>query len=288
MGVDWFQMRPKTTDIELLKQLIEAQAFTGRQCMGYWVDPDNVFNGDRLPTESEREAVKQKHFQILNQLEALITIEPYDPEGKNGSSQNCSRVYPIIGNHFFPAEWRIADARTILPEELPDFYSRWRNHIQAVRTGQYRGYLFEWYLYAGSLKVNQFWCEFRGIVSSLPKRENAWAERMRVTALPQQIMELPPPPVYPPPRWADWSHDPPQSDPHNDPRYLALIQANEARRLLNKAWNSRVARNAKYTPDVPLETFDKFVGDGKEGWVDEFLVWVAECIEKKFGLFFDW
>ena len=59
MGADWFKMRPNTTDMDQLKQLVEAQALALRQ----WdrasdeqdtVDPDRVSNSDRLPTAQER------------------------------------------------------------------------------------------------------------------------------------------------------------------------------------------------------------------------------------------
>lgn len=288
MGVDWFKMRPNISDLGHLKVLVEAQSLALRQ----WdrstdeqddsIDSDRLFNSERLPTASERKEAKRKYIEISNTLESLLAIEPYHED-----SRNLWRVYPITRNCLFPSEWRIADERTILPTELPTYYSRWSHHIQAVGAGKYRGYLFEWYLYIESLDTKKDWEIFQHIVSTLDQRENAWAKRIRATDIPQQIMALQAPPYYPPPCWLDWAHDPTLDDFEADSRYTALQKANYTIKLLKKAWNSHVGQSAKFVQYSSNNTFDQFLAQNLISWTDEFLLWVADCINGGFGLYLD-
>lgn len=298
MGIDWTRMRPVTADISHLKSLVEEQALAlhqwdwGNEDADIHSDPCRVLNPDRLPTPEAREEAFQRYAETSRQIRELIMLEPYRPEEQEGAlSQVSCRVYPISYNPLFPCEWRLSDQRTILPDELPAYHEKWRSHIQAIRQGDYQAYLFEWYLYVESRKAQQFWHDFRGRIADLAKRENAWAKRMRDTDIPQRIMELPQPPAYPAPRWADWAHNPEQPNYHRDARYRALTQANQSMKTLKGAWNSRVAQNAKFVQYKQEQSFEEFLNeseDGEEPWIDQFLRWVAQSIQENFGLYYDW
>jgi hypothetical protein len=146
--------------------------------------------------------------------------------------------------------------------------------------------LFEWYLYTESLKAQQFWVEFRELAEARLDGHNEWVKRIRITDIPERIMALPAPPLYSIPHWSDWEHDPTLLNPEGDPRYIALSQAKDDMTSVKKAWNSRVAHNAKFVPFLPFETFNEFL-HVDNSWTNEFLIWVADCIDRKYGLYLD-
>jgi len=289
MGDDWCRMRLReNADPIEVKRLIDDQALAFRQGHDGLLDDLLTVNQDRLQTLEQRKEARQRYIDTSRILIGLLHIRAFDEtyQYQPGDKAECMRMSFIGRNDIFPAEWRLAAYRTVLPEEVETRLSEWERYIKAVREGGYRGYLLEWYLYTESHKAEQFWQELQLAINQMRQRTNAWAQRLLSTELPDQIAMLPTLTTYPPPRWSNWLDNTLVVHYQTDERYQKLQQTLNEMHRLRWEWNRGVPKShklsTKYTPFVS-RTFEQYLNIA--GGVDELFNWLRECVTDRVGLY---
>jgi hypothetical protein len=217
MGIDWFSMRPKpNVDVDEVRNLVEIQR-TSFQKSGYsysnWM-PKYDFESEHLFDEHKQQSLKSSEA-----LESKLDIDLLSEDEKTV----CFRVYPITGYSVFPIEWQQQAYRTILPSELPAQLTIWREHIAAIKRGEYQTYLKYRFLYETSLEQFQHWDELRFLVDKSLSRTNNWVRKPAFVEVQNQLLELPPPEIYPAPLWSYWYAWPHKVDELVEGHYLVVL-----------------------------------------------------------------
>jgi hypothetical protein len=285
MGIDWFSMRLKpNVDIDEVRDLVETQR-TSFQKAGYsysnWIPKyDSEF-------EHSVDEPKQQYLNSSKALKSYLNIDRWTEGEKTGV---CFRVFPITGYDVFPIEWQQQAYRTILPSELPAQLTIWREHIAAIQQGKYQTYFKYRFLYETSLELFQDWDELRSLADESLSRTNNWARKPAFVELRNQLLELPPPEIYPAPLWSYWCALPNQVDERVDGHYLKQQRYLLSFWQLNKKWNSRAPKNRKrpYYHCDNLPAFETFISMADDSWLHEFFGWAETCCQEGKGLFLDY
>ena len=281
MGIDWFRMRPKSNvEIDEIRDLVEIQR-TSFQKAG-------IRNYSDSESEHSLDEHKQQYLKSSAALKSYLDIEQWAEDEK---TRVCFRVHPITGYHLFPIEWQQQAYRTILPSELAAQLTRWREHIAAIKQGEYQTYLKYRFLYETSLQLFNDWDELRFLVDESLSRTNNWVRKPAVVEVRNQLLELPPPEIYPAPLWSYWYAWPHKVDERVDEHYFKQQRYLLSFWQLNKKWNSRVPKNRKksYSHRDNLPSFESFISMADDPWLHEFFNWVETCCcQEGKGLFLDY
>jgi hypothetical protein len=281
MGDDWCRMRTTGCERDQLIRLIneEAQAFQ-RWGLGFMSDLYPLLE-NQAESEHELELVRQQWLVAREVLNQHVEIEEYD---RDSVVPNCHRMSPIGRNGIFPGEWRIDAYRAFLPEEVPDRLKQWQGYINDVRAGAYRGYLFEWYLYATSARVHDLYTTLLYAAESVIERDNVWVVRLKATTVIDQIKDPSlKPKVYPTPHWAEWKDDTGHVHYEQDERHIQL-QATIAQLLtLQREWNRQVPSNQKIA--FKPQTFEGFLDQARWDQLDSLFNWLGRCVRDSVGLY---
>lgn len=208
MGADWvkFKVQPGA-DLQDVRNLA---AFVSEQYPhGHWIVPPSGFAEDEATRGRWQQAVRRLESQLIfpkGGLDYWSHTALTDPPGMNldvffaGKEQiaphlhdvDACRVYVISHNPVFPIEWRDEAYRIIMPSELRNFYDKWRTYIKEVRTGYWRSYLHDLYLFDRVTDEHQQQ-EFENLVDfahgSLT-RTNAWCRKVGLPAIRDRIVEF--------------------------------------------------------------------------------------------------
>jgi hypothetical protein len=260
LGTDWYRMRlrPGAGDVDL-PVLIRQQAVAFRASGSLWDDFGHL-------TGEAAERVAGAHGPPLS---AYVQVD--------ADAGNSRRVAGIVLNPIFPAEWRLAACRSFLPAELPSQLRQWETHVDEVRAGGHRDYLYAWYCYEVARQLAQQWQPLRELASAARDRRNSWAVRPELISVREEVLALPPPATPPAPAWgaAVASVIPPDED--------------GARRLaLAREWNRRVPSGQKVLLSR-IPDFGQYLANALDSpWHANCLTWIHRAAEQGYGLLLDW
>jgi hypothetical protein len=281
MGDDWCRMHIVGNARNELVRLIHegAQAF---QRWGAGLSDDlHPLLQNQAESDGERESARRQWLAANEALNRLVEVESHN---ENTAVPSCHRMSPIGRNDVFPAEWRIEAYRAYLPEEVLDKLKQWQGYISDVKAGAYRGYLFEWYLYATSTGVYDFCTTLRCAAEEARERDNNWAMRLKSTAVIDRIEDSSlKPPVYPAPRWVEWKDRGGHVRHEQDERYAQLEDTITRLLTLQREWNRQVPSNQKLT--FKLRTFETYLNQAHWDHLDSLFNWLTQCMRDGMGLY---
>lgn len=289
MGQDWCYMDVATSDTVRLKKLVQ------RQAKKYLINehfPESFqpflnlyrqWNHVEI-RDLDAQKIRQEYVQTSIELESLLDIPALKSDLPISEPNSTFRIGAISGIDIFPAEWRIECYRTYLPDEVPPQLEIWKHYLDAVRRGEYRAYLMQWYLYDEYRNLIEFWQEMRRIVELMAERSNAWVMRLKSTSLIDDIQSLPEPPTFPVPKWNEWKDITDEPDQHAEIAYKKLLELISVFHSLRKQWNSQVPKTWKMSTNIQ-PTFDEFLAIKDHPFPDQLFEWIEVGIKNGKGLY---
>ncbi|MGI8333714.1 hypothetical protein ACRYCC_27520 [Actinomadura scrupuli] len=149
-------------------------------------------------------------------------------------------------------------------------------HLDRVRHGEHRDYLYAWYRYSTSWHLAHQWQALRERAAAARSRTNNWAVRPALVEIREQILTLPAPNVPPAPHWGA---DLPAATPPDD----LDVWTGPA-----KAWNTHVPTGQKVRIGQP-PAFGQFLETAlSDQGLTDILNWIEHAIEDGYGLLLHW
>lgn len=275
MGDDWCAMRVPKGKEALARNLIETRFQIEKHQRRFRSDLAPYFLEDGVQIE----VLEDPSIALAKVCELGVYSEE--------EATDCHRMSPIGRSEIYPPEWCIAAYRSFLSDEVPAQVKQWKGYIQEVEAGSHRGYLLELYLYYEGLKLLDFHKWLADESNASRAKTNAWAERLRLTGIHEEIdsLTIPENAIGAPPRWVDWekSNDT-DIDFTTKPGYIALRETTDKLQQVKRDYNRRVPSNQKL--DYYPETFDEFLSLRLDYWLLKSLFnWLEERIEAGEGLY---
>ena len=280
MGDDWCRMRVIGSEVELFC-LVEEESEAFRAWAEGFPSDLHPYLFEKATSRHMQAAAKQRWLIINAQIQEHIVIEEYDGQTPVSS---CHRMIPIGRNDVFPAEMRIQAYRTFLPKEIPEKLQQWKDYIYKVKSGAYRAYLCEWYLYTESIEADKFCRTVLKAAEEVMKRDNAWAVRLKSTSLLNRIHEsLLSSKLYQAPRWSDWCDVPDQTTDKKDPRFAELQNYVSQLLIVQREWNRVVPSNRKLT--YYPRTYEAYLDQANSDFLNSLFDWLNQCAKDGMGLY---
>ena len=308
MGADWvkFKIQPGAD----LQEVRDLATFVSEQYPHErWIAPPSGFAADEATRERWQEAVKRLESQLIfpkGGLDYWSHTALTDPPGMNpeivfGGQERIApqlhdvdacRVYVIAHNPVFPTEWRDEAYRIILPTELRHYYDKWRVYIQEVRTGFWRSYLHDLYLFDRVTDEHQQQ-EFENLVDfahgSLT-RTNAWCRKEGLAAIRERIIQFNAlerlksiREATPRPRIEHAVRGNPVTTEQQQ-KEAAYWELRQAAAGQIKEWNRMVPQ--KWKVQYPLKmSFGDFLTRVECTWLKSFFAWCEALLEEEYGLY---
>ncbi|GAA1524030.1 hypothetical protein GCM10009678_01550 [Actinomadura kijaniata] len=249
MGVDWVWMRPRPgVDRAALEAAVAAQAAWYRERGA--VDPEEF---GHLPAPVAPQGAPE--------LDDLV----------EACGQDAYRVQVLVLNQAFPPEWRSADHRSHLPDELAVRVRRWRRHREEVAAGGHREFLRAWHDHRTARETARAWGRLRELAEAAGERTNHWARRPELVELRERILAATPPVVPAAPRWGAVPSDDPGED--RSP-FVAMV----------REWNRRVPGGQKVRVLLPAPLEQELAEAVGCDWLAEFLDWAQRAADEGRGL----
>ena len=259
MGVDWFRMRPLPgVSRAVLTTLVRAQAAAFLAGDAWFREEfDHLVTAPAAPADPGWPRLREN-----------VEVESGPDIGR--------RVAALQLNPAFPAEWRLAAYRSFLPAELPAVVRSWRAHLDRVRQGAHRPYLYAWYRYATTRRLAAEWETLRERAATARERANAWAVRPALIDVRDRILATAPPAVAPAPRWGV----PPPAD-----RVVTDVGAAKA---LAKEWDAQVPEGQKVRM-TRVPSYEEFLTAALgDPYTADLLAWMERAAADGQGLLLDW
>ena len=289
MGDDWCRMRvkPGVDEAELLA-LIEEEArayrdYAFRISDNIWYQKVvfNPYYNEHSMKVSLDEA-RQNLNDLTKQVNTLVDID-------SESLDYCHRMF-IGRRHIFPIEMRLKAYRSFLPHQVESALNIWRNYIHSVQNGGYTQYLFDWYMYFESYRAGIFWQILVETSQAILTGEIS-QKYVKSLDIPKQVLEIPKPSSYDPPRFADYK--PSDSiDWEGDKGYLELQDIFKALHDIRHQWNRNI-RHRKHFKfhrggypffdyEINLRNYIDMANEDAIEWVFQ---WIQRCINDGMGLY---
>jgi len=307
MGADWLKFKVRSTAD--MAEVRDRVAFINENYPhGYWTVPrsspsDANTSGDRW----------QRLFAELRQLLVFPKERNYfdyvaltDPPGSSlrgfleGEPRanpsppelECCRIYVISHNSVFPIEWRDEAYRIILPDELCGYVEKWTRYAEEVRSGRWRSYLHDLYLFDRLKDQHQFEQleDLDRFARESLTRSNAWCQKTRLTPVREEILRSN---LYEQlkalrsllttPRYDESLIDVAITSEQLD-RERQFEEVRQAAAIQIREWNRRVPTNWKLQFPTK-QTFENFLKQADSRWLASFLTWCHDLIDDDCGLF---
>ncbi|MGK5557200.1 hypothetical protein ACSNOI_36880 [Actinomadura kijaniata] len=191
--------------------------------------------------------------------------------------QDAYRVQVLVLNQAFPPEWRSADHRSHLPDELAARVRRWRRHLEEVAAGGHREFLRAWHDHRAARETARAWGRLRELAEASGERANAWARRPELVELRERILAAEAPVVPDAPRWGAVPPDEPGEldEPGQDrSRFVAMV----------REWNRRVPGGQKVRLLLPAPLERELAEAVGCDWLAQFLDWAQRAADEGRGL----
>lgn len=242
---------------------------------------------------------REGRLRATSQLESLIEIDvgPTDSlalDADRARLERCSmlRAAVVAANSTLPLEWRDEIVAPVLPDRLPELVGRWRDFIDAVRSGGWRGYQFD--LYLTDRVTDEHDLEQVLLLSRLAAesrtRSNAWASkaahidardrvlRSDVSARWSAMRDQAPVPHFDPHRSAEGV-----TDQQRAQDWAATSLRSETSALI-KRWNGTVPTGQKVR--FPQSwSYEAHLEQADDRWLDVFLDWGETLVRGRYGLY---
>ena len=308
MGADWvkFKVRPDAD----LQDVCDLATFVSEQYPhGRWIVPPAGLATDEATRERWQRAVECLESQLIfakGELDYFSHTALTDPPGNNldvvfGGEKRIApqlhdvdacRVYVISHNPVFPTEWRDEAYRIILPTELLHYYNKWRVYIEEVRTGSWRSYLHDLYLFdrvTDEHQQEQFEDLVRFARGSIT-RTNAWCRKEGLAGIRERILEFNAferlkriREATPRPRFDQAVRDNPVTTEQAQTG-AAYWELRETAAGQIKDWNRLVPR--KWKVQFPVKTaFSDFLSGADCAWLKNFFAWCEALLDEEYGLY---
>lgn len=276
---------------------------------GCWIVPPSGLAEDQETRERWRRAVERLESLLIfpkDGLDYWSHTALTNPPGSNldvvfGGQErvvpplhdvDICRVYVISQNPVFPIEWRDEAYRIILPTELQNFYDKWRLYIEEVRSGAWRSYLQDLYLFDGVADQHRQQ-EFENLVEFARgsiTRTNARCRKESLAAIRERIVQFHAferlermREATPRPRFDQAGRGNPVTteQQQKEAAYWELCQT-VADQI--KDWNRLVPRNWKVEFPVKM-AFTDFLSLADCTWLKNFLAWCEALLDEEYGLY---
>ncbi|MBE9041459.1 hypothetical protein IQ235_11770 [Oscillatoriales cyanobacterium LEGE 11467] len=287
MGVDWVKFKIKSgVDLQELKLWVDRQSqnFPG----GMYIEEIND-----LPIPEEDKEKRKRYHEACDRLIELIEF-PDSDESWDNLNRPIMRVYPITYNRILPLEWRKAAYTTIVPLDLPQYLTRWKNYIEEVKLGKYRNYLhqlflFEDYYNPGSLSWKTALEDFCMWLEYSYEIDNAWTKKEKFLKTREEVVarEIPDLPEIDIPVFEPDSASKP-IQPEVREKYDRYMEAITIAQENIRQWNRCVASKCKVR-NPGVYNFEYYLQAGLESeWLHEFFDWCDRLIKEGYGLYLDY
>lgn len=291
MGIDWLRMRPKRGAKESeLYRLADQQAEAFQRLPSLW---STELVAWPVAIESGEQCRLRKQYRESSEAlrELLVFSCEADPPGssyEDCTRSDCWRVYPITHNSTFPIPWRVQAHRTYLPGQLREQFQTWKKWNSAVSAGQYRNYLLRLYLYTMAIQIHGFHQHIRSIAEKSLAQSARWASKPGLVKAREQILCSEAIPLHPAPILPFADTDCPLNFADEE-ACQSMRKKNQELIELACSWNAQVRQSWKMRCDGSCQmTFDQFLAQANDAWLQSFLEWAESCSRQEMGLFLDY